>query len=84
VSVVDRASANDLCQWTQKLVTYLPSVDDVPESDEQTKATLTHFKTIKSFYDAFQNAGFDPTPPMETFFNSLQIYEVCSLKAALM
>lgn len=76
VSVVDRLSATELSNWTQKLLTYLPSVEELPESDEQTRQTVTHFKTIKTFYNAFQSAGFDPTPEMETFFNSLQIYEV--------
>lgn len=47
LSVLDRTSSTDLCVWTQKVLTFLPSVDDVPESDAETRDTLTHFNTIK-------------------------------------
>ena len=36
---------------------------------------LIFFIKIKKFYTAVRNAGFDPSPEMETFFNSIQIYE---------
>lgn len=47
MSVLDRVSSTDLCAWSQKVLTFLPSVDDVPESDAETRDMLTHFDTIK-------------------------------------
>lgn len=62
-----------------KILTFLPNIDDVPEKDVQTKNVISHFDTIKKFYLTVQNAGFDTTPEMDLFFNSLQIYEVSFL-----
>lgn len=54
----------------------MPNINDKPEGAEQTNNVVAHFDTIKKFYQVAQNAGFDPSPEMELFFNSLQIYEV--------
>lgn len=59
-----------------KVVSFLPNVNEKPEGEEQTNNVVTHFNTIKRFYQTFQNSGFDPSPEMELFFNSIQIYEV--------
>ncbi|CAF0765942.1 unnamed protein product [Brachionus calyciflorus] len=75
VSVLDRVNSHSLSQWTEKLLTFLPNINDLPDKDSQTAGVVTHFDTIKKFYTTVQNAGFDTTPEMDLFFNSLQIYE---------
>lgn len=57
-------------------MTFLPNLEDAPEGAVQTKSVVSHFDTIKTFYGVVQKCGFDSTPEMDLFFNSLQIYEV--------
>ena len=59
----------------------MPSVNDNP--NDGSNEVVTHFKTIKRFYGVVRNAGFDPSPELETFFNSVQIYEVFKFQMGL-
>ncbi len=77
VEVVKRSSAEELSQWTQTVLKFLPGVDDSPEEVDRTNQLTHHFTTIKHFYSIAKNAGFE-SPELDTFFNSLQIYEVIS------
>ena len=73
--MVERNGADELAEWTQTVLKFLPGVNDTPEGIDGTSQLTTHFSAIKSFYTHAKNAGFD-SPELDTFFNSLQIYEV--------
>ena len=46
-NLVERARSADLAEWTQKVVTFLPSVNGAPETAKETNQITNHFKTIK-------------------------------------
>ena len=79
-SFIKRPNSTELCQWTKKVCDYLPSATDTATANgDDIRPMKQHFSTIKQFYDGVQQAGFTQIPPtIQTFFQSLQIYEVVS------
>ena len=73
--LVERNKSDELAEWTQKVLVFLPNVGEAPESAEEKNSISQHFQTIKRFYTRAQGAGFQ-SGELDTFFNSLQIYEV--------
>lgn len=78
VEVVERSGPDELAKWTETVLKFLPGVDDTPEGAEGTGKLTEHFDIVKKFYTSAKNAGFDSSE-LDTFFNSLQIYEVSYL-----
>ena len=46
-SVLDRVNSHELCKWSEKVLQYLPSVDDSHNADESSKQIVQHFTTLK-------------------------------------
>lgn len=46
-SVLDRVNSHELCKWSEKVLQYLPSVDDAQNADASSKQIVTHFSTLK-------------------------------------
>lgn len=74
VDVVERSKSDELSDWTNKVLEYLPGIEDAPEGTEGTHQISSHFLTIKKFYEVAQKAGFESSE-LDSVFNSLQIYE---------
>ncbi|CAF0772906.1 unnamed protein product [Didymodactylos carnosus] len=82
-SFISRPNSTELCEWSKKVCEYLPSVDDQPA--EQANNVKQHFSAIKQFYNVIQQQNWTQIPaPIQTFFNSLQIYETISGLACIM
>lgn len=75
VEVVERNGPVELAKWTETVLRFLPGVDDSPQDAQGVSNLTEHFDIVKKFYSSAKNAGFD-SPELDTFFNSLQIYEV--------
>ena len=47
-SLLDRLDSNDLCKWSNKVLKYLPTVDDTKNaSGNDSQENVTHFNTLK-------------------------------------
>lgn len=84
-SFIKRPNQTELCEWTKKVCEYLPSATDTATaSGDDMRPMKQHFSSIKQFYDSIQQAGFPQLPPtIETFLNSIQIYETVSSLACV-
>jgi len=71
-SFVDRGDSHSLCEWSQKILQFLPAVEQA--SDSESDPVVSHFKSIQNFYAGVRNAGFD-CGELDTLFNCMKIYE---------